>query len=51
MICYLLGDAESFCQFGYGGFVQSVIFEETLTLFRRGDTFPGHGLRFLLGKK
>jgi len=36
----LSGDAETFCQFGYGVVFQIVVFEESLSLFSHGNTFP-----------
>jgi hypothetical protein len=47
LIGFLPGDAETFCQLRYGGLVQSVVFEESLSLFRHGNTFPRHGLHLL----
>jgi hypothetical protein len=47
----LPGDAESPCQFGYGGLVQLTVFEESLSLFCHGNSFPWHGLHLLHGKK
>jgi hypothetical protein len=44
----LPGDAETLCQFGDGGFVQLIIFEETLSSFRHGSTFPRYGFHLLL---
>jgi len=38
----LTGDTEPFCEFGDGVLVQLVIFEESLSLFTHGNTFPGH---------
>jgi hypothetical protein len=43
----LPGDAETLCQFGNGGSVQSVVLEESLSLFHHSNTLPGHGLRLL----
>jgi hypothetical protein len=43
----LPGDAETLCQFRNGGFVQLVIFEKSLFLFRRGNTFPRQELNIL----
>ena len=41
------GDAETFCQFGNGVVIQLIVFEEPLSLFSHGNTFPGHGLHLL----
>jgi hypothetical protein len=43
----LPGDAETLCQLRYRGLVQLVFFEESLPLFRQGNTFPGHVLHLL----
>jgi len=43
----LPGDAETLCQLGDGIAVQLIIFEESLSLFSQGNTFPGHGLHLL----
>ena len=43
----LSGNAEAFSQFAYGVVVQLVVFEESLSLFSHGNTFPGHGLHLL----
>jgi hypothetical protein len=43
----LTGDTEPFCEFGDGVVVQLVIFEESLSLFTHGNTFPGHGKHLL----
>ena len=47
LIGCLPGDAETFSQFGNGVVVQLEIFEESLSLFSHGNTFPGHGLHLL----
>ena len=39
----LAGDTEPIRQLGDRVVVQSVIFEETLSLFAHGNTSPGHG--------
>ena len=41
LIGRLPGDAKSFGQFGNGIVVQLVVFEESLSLFSHGNTFPG----------
>jgi hypothetical protein len=51
LVGYLPVDAETLFQFGYGGFVQSVAFEESLSLFLHGNTIPRLGLHLLHGKK
>jgi hypothetical protein len=33
-------DAEAFCQFGNGVVFQLIVFEESLSLFAHGNTFP-----------
>jgi hypothetical protein len=43
----LPGDTKAFSQFGNGVVVQLVVFEESLSLFSYGNTFPGHGLHLL----
>ena len=45
LIDYPPGDAESLYQFGNGGSVQLVVFEESLSLFHDGNIFPGHELQ------
>jgi hypothetical protein len=39
----LMGYAEAFGWFADGVLVQLVVFEESLSLFTHGNTFPGHG--------
>lgn len=41
----LSGYAKAFCQFSNGGLVQLVVLEESLSLSRHDNTFPGHGLK------
>jgi len=39
----LMGYAETFDEFADGVLVQLVVFEDSLSLFTHGNTFPGHG--------
>jgi len=39
----LTGYTETFDEFADGVLVQLVVFEDSLSLFTHGNTFPGHG--------
>jgi hypothetical protein len=47
LIGCLSGDADTLCQFGDGVLVQLIVFEESLSLIRHGNTFPKYGLHLL----
>jgi hypothetical protein len=47
LIGCLPGDARAFSKFGYGGLIQLIIFDESLSLFRHGNTFPRHVFHLL----
>ena len=43
----LAGDVKSIGKFCFRVEVQNLIFEESLSLFTHGNTFPGHGMHLL----
>ena len=46
----LAGYAEAFGELANGVIVQLLVFEESLSLFAHGNTFPGHGHLLYSGK-
>ena len=50
LISGLAGYAEAFGEFRDGVVIQLIVFEESLSLFAHGNTFPGHGHLLYNGK-
>ena len=49
-VCGVSGNSKPLSKIGNGVVVQLVVFEESLSLFAHGNTFPRHGPHLLLEK-